>query len=247
MEFIDGPNGRLAFRRQPGAGPGFVWLGGFKSDMKGTKAAFVADWADRNGCAFLRFDYSGHGESGGTFEDGCISDWLADALAVFDALTEGPQILIGSSMGGWIAALLALRRPQRVGGIQFIAPAPDFTEELMWRQMDETARRRLMRDGRIEEASEYADEPTIITRRLIEDGRRHLLLGGPIAISCPVRILQGMADPDIPWRHTVRFAEMIDSGGVKLTLVKAGDHRLSEAADLDRLAASLERFPIGLR
>lgn len=242
-EFIDGPNGCLAYRRQPGTGPGLVWLGGFKSDMKGTKAAFVADWAQRRGRAFLRFDYSGHGESGGTFEDGCISDWLADALAAFDALTEGPQTLVGSSMGGWIAALLALRRPQRVCGILFIAPAPDFTEDLMWRRMDETARHQLMRTGRFEETSEYSDEPTIITRQLIEDGRRHLLLGGPIAICCPVRILQGMADPDVPWRHAVRFAELIDGGDVELTLVKSGDHRLSEPADLDRLAASLERFP----
>lgn len=245
-DFIDGPNGRLAFRRQPGAGPGLVWLGGFKSDMKGTKAAFLADWARSKGRAFLRFDYSGHGESGGAFEDGCISDWLADALAAFDALTEGPQILVGSSMGGWIAALLALRRPLRVGGILFIAPAPDFTEELMWRRMDDAARERLMRDGRFEEPSEYTAEPTIITRRLIEDGRRHLILGAPIAIRCPVRILQGMADPEAPWRHAVRFAEMIDGGDVELTLVKAGDHRLSQPADLGRLAASLERLPVDL-
>jgi pimeloyl-ACP methyl ester carboxylesterase len=244
-DFIDGPNGRLACRRQPGAGPGLVWLGGFQSDMKGTKAAFVADWARGRSRAFLRFDYSGHGESDGAFEDGSISGWLADALAAFDALTEGPQILIGSSMGGWIAALIALRRPQRTAGILFIAPAPDFTEELMWRQMDEATRERLMRNGRIEEPYEYADAPTIITRKLIEDGRRHLILGAPIAIPCPVRILQGMADADVPWRHAVRFAEMLDGADLELTLVKAGDHRLSQPADLRRLAETLDRFPGG--
>lgn len=241
-QFLDGPHGRIAYRREFGDGPGLVWLGGFKSDMTGTKAAFLADWARRRGRAFLRFDYSGHGESDGPFEDGGISAWLADALAAFDALTEGPQILIGSSMGGWIAALLAPQRSARVAGIVFIAPAPDFTEELIWRDMDEAARARLMREGRVEAPSDYSDEPTIITRTLIEDGRRHLILGGPIAIRCPVRILQGMADPDVPWRHALRLAEAIEGGDLELTLVKAGDHRLSSPADLDRLGATLERL-----
>lgn len=241
-EFIDGPNGPIAYRREPGAGPGLVWLGGFRSDMTGTKAAFLADWARRRGRGFLRFDYSGHGESDGAFEDGCISAWLADALAAFDTLTEGPQILVGSSMGGWIAALLALQRRERIAAIVFIAPAPDFTEELMWRDMDEAARARLMREGRIEAPPDYSDEPTIITRTLIEDGRRHLILGGPIAIDCPVRILQGMADRDVPWRHALRLAEAIEGGEVEIALVKAGDHRLSSPADLDRLAALLERL-----
>lgn len=238
-QYIPGPNGRIAYRRVDGVGPGIVWLGGFKSDMKGTKAAFLADWATQRARAFLRFDYSGHGESDGVFEDGCISDWLEDALAAFDTLCDGPQILVGSSMGGWIASLLALRRPHRIAGIAFIAPAPDFTETLMWLRMDEAARERLMREGRIEEPSDYAGEPTIITRKLVEDGRRHLILGGPVAITCPVRILQGMADPDVPWRHALAFAEVIESSDLELTLVKAGDHRLSKPVDLDRLGAAL--------
>lgn len=243
-DFLNGPNGRLAYRRLEGRAPGLVWLGGFKSDMTGTKAAFIADWAAKNRRACLRFDYSGHGESDGRFEDGTISAWLDDALAAFDALTTGPQILIGSSMGGWIAALLALRRPERIAAIVFIAPAPDFTEALMWREMNEETRERLLREGRIEEASEYSDAPTIITRALIEDGRRHLLLGGPVEITCPVRILQGMADPDVPWRHALRFAEAIEGGDVELTLVKTGDHRLSAPADLERLGATISRLAV---
>lgn len=240
IRYLDGPNGRIAYLRQEGAGPGLVWLGGFKSDMTGTKAAFLADWARAQGRACLRFDYSGHGASEGAFEDGSISDWLADARAAFDALTQGPQILVGSSMGGWIAALLALERPERVAGAVFIAPAPDFTEELMWREMRADQRAQLMEKGRIEEPSDYSDEPTIITKKLIEDGRRRLILGGPIKIHCPVRILQGMADPDVPWRHALRFAELLESGDVEITLIKSGDHRLSAPADLKRLGAAIQ-------
>ena len=237
--FIDGPNGRLAYRRIAGLIPGIVWLGGFRSDMTGTKASYLADWATKEGRSFLRFDYSGHGASDGDFEDGSISAWLADALAAFDALTEGPQILVGSSMGAWIATLLALRRPARIAGIVFIAPAPDFTEELIWPSLGEEARRTLIAEGRIVKPSAYADEPTIITRRLIEDGRKHLVLGTRIAIAAPIRILHGMADPDVPWRHALRFADAIASEDLTVTLIKGGDHRLSTERELARLAASI--------
>ncbi|MEZ5917668.1 MAG: alpha/beta hydrolase [Parvularculaceae bacterium] len=241
---IDGPNGALAFLRIAGDGagaarPGVIWLGGFKSDMTGTKAQALADWAASSGRAFLRFDYTGHGASDGRFEDGAISDWAGDAAAALDALTSGPQILVGSSMGGWIAALLALARPERIAGVVFVAPAPDFTEELMWPAMGEDARAALMRDGYIEEPSEYSDEPTIITRRLIEDGRANGVLGRALDFNFPVRIIQGMADPDVPWRHAVRFAEAINGDDVIVTLIKSGDHRLSTPADIERLVASV--------
>jgi pimeloyl-ACP methyl ester carboxylesterase len=228
------PEGRLAYRRIRGRGPGLVWLGGFASDMTGTKAEHLAARAQGAGRDFLRFDYSGHGASEGRFEDGSITRWTEDALAVFDAASEGPQILVGSSMGGWIASLLALRRPERVAAIVFIAPAPDFTEALIWATMDATTRERLMREGRIVEPSPEGGV-TYVTRRLVEDGRRNLLLGGEIAISCPVRILHGMKDADVPFEHALLFAARLQSRDVEVTLVKDGDHRLSTPADLDRL------------
>lgn len=236
---IDGPNGRLAFRRIAGEGPAIVWLGGFRSDMTGTKAEALALWAARSGCAFLRFDYSGHGASEGRFEDGTISAWLADALAAVDRLTRGKLILVGSSMGGWIAALAALRLKERLAGLVFIAPAPDFTEALIWDQMTGPERDQILRDGRFVEHSPYSDEPTIITRALIEDGRKHLVLGGPISLSCPVRILQGMADPDVPWRHALKFAECLSTDDLELTLIKAGDHRLSKPHEIGKIIEAI--------
>ncbi|MCB2113601.1 MAG: alpha/beta hydrolase [Parvularculaceae bacterium] len=237
---IDGPNGRLAYRRIAGAGPQFVWLGGFKSDMTGTKAQALARWAGETGRAFLRFDYSGHGASDGAFEDGTISAWLGDTLAAIDALGDGPLVLVGSSMGGWIAALAARRIPDRLAGVIFIAPAPDFTEELMWNVMTGPERETLMKEGRLVEHSQYSDEPTIITRALVEDGRNHLILGDGIRIRCPVRILQGMADPDVPWRHALRFAEKIEGGDVETTLIKSGDHRLSKPHEIAKIIALAE-------
>ncbi len=231
-DFIDGPSGKIAYRRIAGRGPGLVWFGGFKSDMTGTKAEHLSRWALENGRAFLRFDYSGHGASDGRFEDGTISAWLADALAAFDRLTTGPQVLVGSSMGGWIAALIALRRPARVAGAVFIAPAPDFTEALLWDQLTGPERDQILTQGRLVEHSPYSPEPSIITRALIEDGRGHLILGGPIAITAPVRIVQGMADPDVPWRHAVAFAERLEAKDLDVTLIKAGDHRLSKPQEL---------------
>ncbi len=232
---IGGPNGRIAFRRMPGEGPTIVWLGGFRSDMTGTKAEALAAWAASTNRRFLRFDYSGHGASQGRFEDGDISTWLADALAVIDKLATGPLVLVGSSMGGWIAALAALRREGRINGVVFIAPAPDFTEVLLWNELTGPERETLLRDGRLVEHSAYSDEPTIITLKLIEDGRRHLILGGEIAIHAPVRILQGMADPDIPWRHALRLVDRLASEDVELTLLKAGDHRLSKPHEIGKI------------
>ena len=227
---------RLAWRRLPGRGVGVVFLGGFNSDMTGTKAEFLAAWSEARGTPFLRFDYSGHGESQGRFEDGTIGRWAADAACVVDALAPGPRVLVGSSMGGWIALLLALKRmPHALVGI---APAPDFTEELMWAQFTPEIRAAIEREGVWHRPSDYG-APYPITRALIEEGRDHLLLCGPIAIEAPVRILQGMDDPDVPWRHALRIAEAITGGDVRVTLVKDGDHRLSRPADLALLGETL--------
>ena len=243
-QYIDGPHGRIAYRqrkaRSPGARPGVVWLGGFRSDMIGTKAAFVDDWATHHGAAFLRFDYSGHGESDGVFEEGSIGEWFADALAAYDSLTDGPQILIGSSMGAWIATLLAKARPDRIAAVIFIAPAPDFTERLMWPAFSDEQRESIMREGRIALPSEYSEEPDIITRKLIEDARDHLVMTESVPITAPVRILQGMQDASVPWRHAVDFAELIAGDDVEIMLKKSGDHRLSEPDDLARLGATLD-------
>lgn len=243
-QFIAGPHGRIAYRRRDGTDPGVVWLGGFRSDMLGTKAAFVDEWAKHHGKAFLRFDYSGHGESDGNFEDGCIGEWFEDALAAFDALTSGPQVLVGSSMGAWITTLLANARPDRIDGVIFIAPAPDFTERLMWPAFSESQRSAILRDGKLEQPSDYSDEPEIITRKLIEDGRNHLVMTEPIRINAPVRILQGMQDDAVPWPHAVEFAEMLTSDDVDIMLKKSGDHRLSEPDDLARLQLTLDQLAL---
>lgn len=229
---------RLAFERQSGAQPAFVWLGGFKSDMAGTKAQALADWARGQGQAFIRFDYSGHGRSGGRFEDGTISRWLDDALAVIDAQTEGPLVLVGSSMGAWIALLAARRRPERVAGLLLIAPAVDFTERLLWGSLPEEARRQIAQTGRWQRPSAYDPEPYVISRGLIEDGRTHLLMDGPIAFAGPVRILQGGVDPDVPEAHARALAARILSSDLRFDLIADGDHRLSRPQDLQRLVAT---------
>ncbi len=237
---INGPHGRLAIRQVTGTGPGFVWLGGFRSDMLGSKAERVSDWARTRGRAFTRFDYSGHGESDGLFADGTISSWLADAQCVLDRATEGAQVLIGSSMGGWIAMLLAARKPDRVAGLVLIAPAPDFTESLLWPSLDASQRQTLLETGRIEQPSDYSDEPEIITKALIDDGRRHLILDTDLSMSGPVRILQGMCDDVVPFEHALRIPGMVNGDDVVVTLVKNGDHRLSSEEDLRRLEATLD-------
>lgn len=227
-----------------GGGPGIVWLGGFASDMASTKADYLDNWARERGRAFLRFDYSGHGQSEGNFAEGCIGDWLAQAEGVFLNSTKGPQIIVGSSMGGWIALLLAKRLAEReeenrLAGLVLLAPAVDFTEELMWKNLDEAARREITEKGVWMRASQYSPDPTPITRRLVEDGRRHLLLGGVIRAHARVHILQGMADPDVPWRHALTLVEHLSADPVTLTFIADGDHRLSREQDLAQLGAAV--------
>lgn len=236
----------IAYHRCAGKTPGIIFLGGFMSDMTGTKATALESYARATGRAFLRFDYQGHGASSGKFEEGTIGLWAEDAIAVLDKLTEGPQILIGSSMGGWIMLLTALARPARVAGLVGIAPAPDFTEDLMWDRYGPEVRAILERDGIYREPSDYSEEPYSITKALIEDGRRHLLLRAPIPIACPIRLIHGMADDAVPWETSINIAQQVESDDVEITLVKDGDHRLSEADDIARLerciTALLERI-----
>ena len=238
---------RIAVRTRAGAAPGLFWLGGFKSDMKGTKAAALDQWAAEYGRACTRFDYSGHGESSGDFVDGTIGRWLAESMAVFDAEASGPQILIGSSMGGWLALLLVreLRGravPPPVAGLVLIAPAVDFTEELMWKQFSPKIRQEIEQKGFWQRPSQYSEQPYPITRTLIEEGRNHLLLGGLIETGCPVRILQGVKDEDVPWQHAVELTTRLAHDDVVLTLVKEGDHRLSRPEDIERLIAAVKEF-----
>ena len=237
----------IAVRVRGGGSPALFWCGGLKSDMKGTKAAALDRWAAEHGRALVRFDYSGHGESGGTFDDGTIGRWLEEALAVFESHCAGPQVVIGSSMGGWIALLL-LRELKRRGreiplaGLVLIAPAVDFTEELMWKRFTPAIRRQLETEGSWERPSQYSVEPYRISLRFIEEGRRHLILGGLIETGCPVRILQGVEDPDVPWRHAVELVSRLAQDDVVLTLVKDGDHRLSRPEDIERLLAVVAEF-----
>ncbi len=207
--------------------------------MAGAKALYLRDLCEQRGWALLRLDYSGHGESAGAFTDGSIGRWTADAALVIAARVEGPLVLVGSSMGGWIALLLALRFGPRMAGLIGIAAAPDFTETLIWDSMMPDERTALLRDGRISVASEYG-EPLILTRKLIEEGREHLLLGGKIALRCPVRLLQGQLDPDVPWETALKLATAIESADVQTILVKDGDHRLSRPEDLALLGRTLE-------
>ena len=224
--------------------PGLFWLGGFHSDMQGTKAVALDGWAAERGRACIRFDYSGHGESGGAFIDGTIGRWLEESVAVFRQFCRGPQVVIGSSMGGWMALLLArelARRPASVAslaGLVLIAPAPDFTEELMWKGFSPQARRDIETTGVWLRPSEYG-EPYPITRALIEEGRQHLLLGSSIEVGCPVRILQGAQDPDVPWQHAFALAHRLPADDVVLTMIQDGDHRLSRPQDIARIIAAV--------
>jgi pimeloyl-ACP methyl ester carboxylesterase len=240
---------RIAVRQREGATPGLLWLGGFKSDMKGTKAEALDQWAKDHGRAITRFDYSGHGESGGDFAQGTIGRWLEESLAVFEACCRGPQVAIGSSMGGWLALLLVRELARRsvgaagqVCGLVLIAPAVDFTEELMWQRFPEEVKRQIVETGAWERPSQYSAEPYLITRALIEDGRKHLLLGGMIETGCPVRVLQGVQDPDVPWQHAVELVARFARDDVVLTMVKDGDHRLSRPEDIERLIAAVAEF-----
>jgi pimeloyl-ACP methyl ester carboxylesterase len=242
---------RIAVRLREGAAPGVFWLGGFKSDMQGTKAVALDAWAAQAGRACIRFDYSGHGESGGAFTDGTIGRWLEDSAAVFERFARGPQVLVGSSMGGWIALLLARELRQRavagskLAGMVLIAPAADFTEELMWKKFSPEVKRRIETTGAWQRPSDYSPEPYVITRGLIEDGRKHLLLGGLIETGCPVRILQGVQDPDVPWQHAMEVSSRLARDDVVMTLVKDGDHRLSRPEDIERLIAAVQELSGG--
>ena len=239
----------IAVRSDAGNTPGLFWLGGFKSDMTGTKADALSRWAREQGRACVRFDYSGHGESGGDFSDGTITRWLEESVAVFEAHCAGPQVVVGSSMGGWLALLLtrALRRRggkqgATVAGLVLIAPAVDFTEVLMWQRFPPEVKHEIETTGVWLRPSEYSEGPYPITRGLIEDGRNHLLLGGMIETGCPVRILQGVLDPDVPWNHAVELTSRLAQDDVVLTLVKDGDHRLSRPEDIERLIRAVAEF-----
>jgi pimeloyl-ACP methyl ester carboxylesterase len=237
----------IAVRTREGKNPGLFWLGGFKSDMKGTKAEALDRWADQEGRACVRFDYSGHGDSGGAFTDGTISRWLEESITVYVTFARGPQVIIGSSMGGWLALLLARALCERQGaapiaGMVLIAPAVDFTEELMWKQFPDSTKREIDQKGVWMRPSEYGNDPYPITRGLIEDGRKHLLLGGLIETRCPVHILQGVQDPDVPWHHAVELVSRFSRDDVVITLIKDGDHRLSRPEDIERLIAAVKEF-----
>ena len=234
------PEGRnIAYHQTAGEGPGVVFLGGFRSDMEGTKALHLEEWARRTGRAFLRFDYSGHGQSGGEFLDGAIGDWFEDARAAL-ALTEGKQVLVGSSMGGWISLLLARDCPEKVAGLVTIAAAPDFTEDSMWAGFDEGQRAALLDTGRVELPSDYSDEPYVITRRLIEEGRDRLVLRTPLSLPFPVRFLQGTADADVDQSVALRLLDHASGDDMRLTLVKGADHRFSSPECLALIEHSVE-------
>jgi pimeloyl-ACP methyl ester carboxylesterase len=234
----------IAVRARRGSAPGLFWLGGFNSDMQGTKALALDAWAAEHGRACVRFDYSGHGESGGAFIEGTIGRWLEESIAVFERFCVGPQIVIGSSMGGWMALLLARELAKRGGnraslaGLVLIAPAPDFTEQLMWKGFPPEVRNEIETNGVWLRPSEYG-EPYPITRALIEEGRNHLLLGSAIDVGCPVRILQGAKDPDVPWQHAFALAHRLPSDDVVLTVIQDGDHRLSRPQDIARMIAAV--------
>ncbi len=230
---------KIAYKMTKGKGPAIIWCGGLKSDMEGGKATHLHDWALRNQRSYIRFDYYGHGISSGRFRDGTISRWGEDVVTVMDELTRGDVILIGSSMGGWSSMLAARARPDRVKALVLIAPAPDFTEKLMWANWPEDVRRKIMEDGIYYEPSDYG-EPYEYSRALIENGRQNLLLDSPYVFEGPVRILQGEADPVVPWEYAKQVIDVVTSKDVTFTLVKHGDHSLSAPEDLARLSATLE-------
>jgi pimeloyl-ACP methyl ester carboxylesterase len=245
------PQRTIAVRAREGKSgnkaPGLFWLGGFKSDMKGTKAEALDRWAEAQGRACVRFDYSGHGESGGDFNEGTIGCWLEESVAVYRKFAQGPQVIVGSSMGGWLALLLAraLRGENGaapIAGMVLIAPAVDFTEELMWKLFPEGIQREIEIKGFFMRPSLYGEEPYPVTKKLIEEGRQHLLLGGLIETGCPVHILQGVQDPDVPWQHAEALVTRFARDDVVLTLVKDGDHRLSRPEDIERLLAAVKEF-----
>jgi len=246
-EFLDVDGVPIAVRARPGRAPGLAWLGGYRSDMMGTKAEALDGWAERNGHSYVRHDYSGHGESGGLFSDGTISRWLAESLAVLRAFTQGPQVLVGSSMGGWVALRMIqeLRKAgdeSRIAGLILLAPAPDFTMDLMEPLLTDEQRRDIEERGFMEEKSDYSDEPNIYTRALFEDGRQNRVLQGLIETGCPVHIIQGMNDPDVPYSHAEKLVRHLPVCDVTLSLVRDGDHRLSRPQDIDMLLRAVDEM-----
>jgi len=238
--FLSAPDGlHIAYADSPGAAPGILFCGGFRSDMTGTKALALEAAAKDRGHGFVRFDYMGHGQSDGAFLDGSIGRWRDDTLMVLDRVCTGPQVIVGSSMGGWLATLAALARRDRIAGLVLVAPALDFTENLMWAQMTPAQRAILQRDGVLREPSQYSDAPYEYSLNLIEDGRRHCILKAGIAVTAPVRILQGMQDPDVPWHHAVKTIEAFTGADTRLTLLKDGDHRLSRPQDIALLVETV--------
>jgi len=229
----------IAYHHLAGKSPGIVFCGGFMSDMEGSKALALEEYCRASGRAFTRFDYRGHGASSGKFADGTIGLWKDDALAILDTITKGRQIIVGSSMGGWVMLLLALARPDRMHALVGIAPAPDFVVR-MWDEFPAEIQAEIIREGQFARPSEYGDEPYIITRALIEDGRQHLVMDKDLPVTCPVRILHGMQDPDVPWRLSLDLVEKLQSRDVEVTFVKDGDHRLSEPPDIRRLITTVE-------
>lgn len=245
LEYLNVADDRIAVRHRNGATPGVMWLGGYRSDMGGTKAVALDTWAEETGQAFTRHDYSGHGESGGEFRDGTISLWLAQSLAVLRQRTVGPQILVGSSMGGWIALRMIQElhkagEGDRVAGLLLLAPAPDFTAELMEPVLTPEQRAELMERGFLEEHSEYSPEPNIYTRALFEDGEQNRVMTGLIDTHCPVYIMQGMEDPDVPYQHALKLVEHLPADDVTVSLIRDGDHRLSRPQDIAMMITALE-------
>lgn len=250
--FLDRGPHKLAFHKIDGTGPTLVWLGGFRSDMTGTKAMTLETYAKGRGQACLRFDYAGHGQSTGAFTDGTIGSWTDDAAAIIEVETQGDVVLVGSSMGGWIGLLLAIqeairakakKHKSRIKALVLIAPAPDFTQKLMWPKFSDAEKETILREGRLVEPSPYDPEPTIITRDLIEDGKDHQILDAMIETACPVRIIQGVCDDAVPHTHALKLMDVLAGEDVVLTLIKDGDHRLSRECDLETLVRVLDALP----
>jgi pimeloyl-ACP methyl ester carboxylesterase len=245
----ESPSRRLAYRHSPPRSglPTVVFLSGFRSDMTGTKVGYLENLCQREGIGFLTFDYSGHGLSSGQFEEGTISQWLADALVIIDQRSTGALVLVGSSMGGWLAHLAALRRPDRVIGLVSIAAAPDFTQELMWEKFTRAQQTEIMNQGWTVIPTAYNQNGWVIAKGLIEDGRNHLLLGQSIPLAIPVRLLHGMKDQDVPMSYAERLVNLLDSADVTLTLIKSGDHRLCREEDLQILGQTVQGFVMDLK
>ena len=244
VSYLDTYDRRIAYHQIDGAGPGVVFLGGFKSDMEGTKAQHLQEWAESNGRAFLRFDYTGHGQSSGDFVDGCIGDWASDAMEAITQLTDGPQILVGSSMGGWISLLVCRAMPEKVSGLVGIAAAPDFTEDSMWAGFDDNQRHMINENGQLDLPSEYSDEPYIITKKLIEDGRNQLVLRTPLPLPFPVRFLQGTADADVDLSVALKLLDHASGDNVRLTLLKGANHSFSSPECLEMIEAAIVEVSI---